>query len=1069
MVQLATEFKSSGFFVLRTPLLPFDELLKWNDLTTDSTALTRSPASAETVDQSRERLRLFLTELLTRPEIQESLFVASRDLVNAIDHWRQDPNSKRGLRVETSLVRYFLRMAGRPTPFGLFAGYSVGRIDAKTQLVLEGRSSYRRHTRLDMEYVCAVVATLERDEMLRQKFIHRLNTSLYRAAGRVRYVEAQTGENARLYRLVALDYNDLLDSALSLAKDGIYPRQLATALADKETNLPLGEAEEFVNELIENQILVSDLSPAITGDEPTASLLSKLALHEEAAAVTSSLKRCATRLSELDENGLGNATADYGAVVNDLAALAPNFDHRRLLQIDLKKPMSQATLGNDVIAEINKGVEILRQSSDAPRKDLTPFREAFLERYGAGREVPLHEALDPDIGISFALSNTASSDAFGKPGLGRQHEPQTRTWTQRDTYLLQLIQRSVVNGYDQITLDLDDVEALRAKTPLPLPDAFAVTASIAAASETDLARGRFRVSVRNLQGPSGVRLLGRFCHFDEALLEKTKEHIRAEESLRPNALFAEIVHLPTGRTGNVLLRPLLRDYEIPYLGASGNPVSQQIPVTDLCVTVIDRRVVLRSIALGREVIPRLTAAHYYNLGGLEVYRFLGLLQDQGCASELEWDWGLAGHSPFLPRICFQRLVLSRTRWNLNANELHRLSKASRSERASVIQQWRTERKWPRWIAVVDDDNELAIDLDNVLCNETLAELVKGRDRAQLVEVFPTPDELCVRGPEGRFAHEVIVPFVRVRPPAQVVSGSSVARTSTVKRTFVPGSEWLYLKLYTGKSTADQLLRELVHPVIKEARELGSCNQWFFIRYGDPFWHLRLRFQGSPDRLQTTLLPLISAAVEPFVAAGKVWRLQIDTYEREVERYGGTEGILLAENLFHADSEAVLTIIAGLSGNEGLEARRLLALRSVDRLLDDFGVELRDKVRLMEKLCDGFGGPLADRGSDNHFATTYRKMRADIERIIDGGHQMQAAFGREVAALDRRSQELEPMRAKLKSYAEERQLSVSLRELISHFIHMHLNRMLRPAQRQEELLLYHLLARFYRSRSARSQR
>lgn len=1066
MVQLAPEFTPSGFFVLRTPLLPFDELLKWNNRTTDESTAVTPPNSAEALDQNRTRLRVFLTELLTRPEIQEALFVASPDLVNAIDQWRQDPNSKRGLRVETSLVRYFLRMAGRPTPFGLFAGYSVGQIDSTTQLVIEGRSNYRRHTRLDMEYVCTVVAALEQDEQLRRKFIHRPNSSLYSAAGRVRYVEARAGENSRLYRLVAIDSNELLDTALSLARDGIYPPDLAATLAETEPNLSLAEAEEFVNELIESQILVSDLGPSITGDEPAVSLLSKLALHEEAAKVTICLKRCATRLRELDENGLGNATADYRSVVSELAALSPNFDQRRLLQIDLIKPVSQATLGKDVLDEISRGVEILRQSFDAPRPGLSSFRAAFLERYGAGREVPLFEALDPDVGVGFALSNTT---APGKPGLGGPSDAQTRSWTSRDTYLLNLIQRSVVNGYDQITLDQNDLDALRAKTLLPLPDAFAVTASIAAASETDLARRRFRVSIRNVQGPSGVRLLGRFCHFDDALLQKTKEHILAEESLRPDALFAEIVHLPAGRTGNVLLRPRLRHYEIPYLGASGNPVSQQIPVTDLCVTVVDQRVVLGSMSLGREVIPRLTAAHYYASGGLEVYRFLCLLQDQGYASELEWDWGLAVHSPFLPRICFQRLVLSRARWNLNANELTRLRKASRSEKVSVIQEWRTERKWPRWLAVVDDDNELPIDLDNVLNTDTLAELVKGREAAQLVEVFPTPDELCVRGPEGRFAHEIIVPFVRVQPTTPAVRSSSVASTSTVKRTFVPGSEWLYVKLYTGKSTADQLLRELVQPVINEALGLGSCNQWFFIRYGDPFWHIRLRLHGSPEKIHTTLLPLVGAAVEPFVSAGKVWRLQIDTYEREVERYGGSKGIVLAEKMFHADSEAVLTIIAGLSGNEGLEARRLLAVRSIDRLLHDFGLALPARTRLMDTLCERFAGRLAsDRQSERRLASRYRNMRADIERIIDGKFDIHAPFGRECAALDRRSQEIEPTIAKLKTCAEENRLSVSLTGLISDFIHMHLNRMLRPAQPNEELLLYNLLARFYRSRTARAQ-
>jgi thiopeptide-type bacteriocin biosynthesis protein len=466
--------------------------------------------------------------------------------------------------------------------------------------------------------------------------------------------------------------------------------------------------------------------------------------------------------------------------------------------------------------------------------------------------------------------------------------------------------------------------------------------------------------------------------------------------------------------------------------------------------------------LQREVIPRLTAAHYYALGGLTVYRFLCLLQDDGLAAELEWDWGLAVNSPFLPRICFQRLVLSRARWNLNAKELRRLAQASRSESAGLIQEWRRERNWPRWIAVVDDDNELPIDLDNVLCNDTLADLVKRRESAQLEEVFPTPDELCVRGPEGRFAHEIIVPFVQAQSG---YSATMSAVTSEVKRTFPPGSEWLYLKLYTGRSTADQLLREFVRPFVDWALRSGDAEQWFFIRYGDPFWHLRLRFQGSPDKLHSRLQPAFNAAIEAFIAAGKVWRVQIDTYEREVERYGGAEGIVLAEQIFHADSEAALKIIERWSGNEGLEARRLLTLRSIDQMLDDFGLELRDRSRLLEILLDKFAG---DRVSKSRFATTYRNMRQAIERILEGTRDTQAMFGRELAILDQRSQQIEPAIVKLKTHAETGQLSVSLTELISNLIHVHTNRILRPAPPSEEVLLYDLLARFYRSRIARGQ-
>ena len=133
------------------------------------------------------------------------------------------------------------------------------------------------------------------------------------------------------------------------------------------------------------------------------------------------------------------------------------------------------------------------------------------------------------------------------------------------------------------------------------------------------------------------------------------------------------------------------------------------------------------------------------------------------------------------------------------------------------------------------------------------------------------------------------------------------------------------------------------------------------------------------------------------------------------------------------------------------------------MLDDFGLELRDRSRLMEVMRSKFAG---DRGSKTQFATTYRNMRQAIERILEGTRDMETMFGRELAILDQRSQQIGPSIVKLKTSVATGQLSVSLTELISSFIHVHTNRILRPAQPTEELLLYHLLAQFYRSRIAR---
>src|SRR5262249_23292773 len=155
-------------------------------------------------------------------------------------------------------------------------------------------------------------------------------------------------------------------------------------------------------------------------------------------------------------------------------------------------------------------------------------------------------------------------------------------------------------------------------------------------------------------------------------------------------------------------------------------------------------------------------------------------------------------------------------------------------------------------------------LDNVLSIETLAHEVRGRAYASLVEMMPGPDQLCASGPDGPFTHEVIVPFVRsAPPPPQAPPASAPARpagTPCAPR-FPPGSEWLYLKLFTGTATADQVLRRIA-TVLSWALTSGGADRWFFIRYGDPDWHLRLRIHGVPGRLLHETLPLLIRVTAP---------------------------------------------------------------------------------------------------------------------------------------------------------------------------------------------------------------
>jgi thiopeptide-type bacteriocin biosynthesis protein len=656
-------------------------------------------------------------------------------------------------------------------------------------------------------------------------------------------------------------------------------------------------------------------------------------------------------------------------------------------------------------------------------------------------------------------------------------------WTERDAILLGQLGDALASGRYEIRLEAADIDRLSVKEPGPLPNAFSVFAAIAATDAGAIARGDFQVRLDGVDGPSGARLLGRFCYADPALSTCVEEHLRAEERYEPDALYAEIVHLPEGRLGNILFRPLLRPFEIPYLGQSGVARDQQIPISDLMVSVRGEDVTLRSRSLNRRIVPRLTSAHNFGWKSVGVYRFLCALQSQGLARGLAWDWGPLDAAPFLPRVISGRLVLSRARWRLAKPEIDRLGKCAGRPLFEEIQRLRAERRLPRWVVLADGDNTLPVDLDNILSLESFAHAVKERDGAVLKELFPDPDHLCATGPDGHFVHEVVIPFVRdVQPIRDGAGRTDPHRTtfkpplespsSTVCRSFPPGSEWLYVKLYAGTATADEVLREVVAPVVRAAIATGSADRWFFVRYYDPESHLRWRLHGDPCTLQQTVWPALQDAVRPFLAERRIWKVVLDTYEREIERYGGPDGIALAEQVFHIDSDAVLEIVEMLDrGDAGLDERWRLALVGMERLLTDFGFDLESKLSILTPVRTVFAKEFhADRALARQLGDRFRTERASLRDLLDNiriADVHPLAPGLDIFV--QRSDRLGTVIDELKVREASGRLTSSCRDIVPSLLHMHANRLLRSAPREQEMVLYDFLARHHESRAAIQRR
>lgn len=412
--QQAPELTHSGFFALRTPMLPIQELTAWSAGLT-AAGVWENEVAPEILEnawkQDVRTLRGRLRDILTRPEILHALYVASPSLQAGIEHWKRDPDSKKGLQAERALVRYFARMAARSTPFGLFSGCSVGRIEEKADaaaLVLKPQSHYKLCCRLDFDYLFALTTALRQDPALEMELHYWPNSSLHKVADAWYYTESRMEETQRTHHLVKIVSDTYLDAVIGVAQNGATVSQLVNAVlkVPGEADPSEEEAQQYVLDLVRNnEILVSNLSPLLTGIPPLDDLIAMLESLPSGAPVAEILRGARTRISSIERTGLTSSPDDYKAIASELEKLPGKFDLARLFQVDMVKPFEECVLGKDVIAELIKGVEILCQLGQSSEpEELKSFREAFSARYELAM-VPLLDALDEESGVGFGTSH----------------------------------------------------------------------------------------------------------------------------------------------------------------------------------------------------------------------------------------------------------------------------------------------------------------------------------------------------------------------------------------------------------------------------------------------------------------------------------------------------------------------------------------------------------------------------------------------------------------------------------------------------------------------------------------
>lgn len=972
-------YRTSDYLTVRAPLLPIDAYLRL------AGPGPGGPSHGGQEASGNDECALMPGDA----GVQLALLVGSRSLFDSLK--AGSGRGKGATRLRGKLLRYLIRMSTRPTPFGLFAGVALAEWADETDLAIRD-SPPRRRTRPDMGWLLSLVSELESNPEIRRGLRYVAHPAASIRGGRVFLGERATARDPGPPATVSVRATKVVRRLFELARRPIAHGVLSETLV-AETGAAPEKVENLITELWRQSLVLTDLHPPLTHEAPARYVVDRLEEIPAGVASAGRLKSVLSSALEWDSLDPADAVLRFG----EIAAPIPGGGAGQAdvpLQVDATVPLHGNRIGREVGREVCRAAEILLSLTPHPDgpPHLVSYRRAFLERYSLGQEVPLLELLDPNAGLGPLSMHVGHAPATDPRSLRRARS------------LVALACRALAAREPVVELDEHGLSDLRTWQPSALSAPFTLDLCVAVAAESSAAidDGAFQIIVGpNVGASEGGRMVGRFADlFGEEIVRRLRTVARDERSLSPGVVPAELIYTPrTPRSANVVVRPAIREFEILLDGSPGVDPSRVIPLDELVVGVRGGRFAIRWPRKDAEV--RIHSGHMLNsMQAPEVARFLADVHQDGRPCLTGFDWGPASGFPFLPRVQTGRIVLRPAEWKIDRSTSREWS-GSRDPEAfrSGLDRWRERWSVPRHVYLTSADNRLLLDLDDRPQVDELRrefdQLVVG-GALVLQEVIPRFDELWAEGPQGRFVTELAVPLVlkeaAALPPADGPASVGMRPKSTDPglvapgdRLKPPGSDWLFVKLYCGADLENDLIAGELRSFAEGAVASGMADRWFFLRYADPDRHLRLRLGGIPPERAGRLLARTCEWASTLVRGDLCRRFSLESYQREIERYGGPAGIEVSERLFSVDSSAVSEMLAILQARQlELDATELGVL-SVDNLLSGLGLSEEGRLGWLR-------GSVTSRAS---VGQEYRRRQGRLRGLLgdaDGFAQLGRAGG-----------------------------------------------------------------------------
>lgn len=899
------KYGASGNFILRSPLLSREEGLYWESIKSDDE---------------------FLRKLWDDRAIIESLAIDSLNLYEAVSNYIKTGKGS-VTAIANSCRKLIIRMSSRTTPFGLCSGVQVSKFGDKSILCRNATNRIQKCARVDIGWLYGIITSLENDHKNWGALQCHINPDLASIGNRLvipsfKYEMQRKRFDENLSDISSIRHSTVIKHLQSqYGQKDFSLSELLNYLQASYPEITSDFCINFIKKLINLTLIVTELQVPSAVTDPLDYVICILKKRGIVRDLCFELSDIQQSIYEYNALPIGEGLDTYIMCVEKMKALYTMEGNGHYLRIDMYNLYSTSMVSRDVKEEVETFVNLMAQLNPLFKDNdqAAEYTRAFTEKYGREALVPVQELLDPDIGL-------------GSPSDYTEYAGNRIRNVQLISRFLDLLlsKKSVMNSSQSSCVNLteEDLISFFGKSKA---DKGNRSFELAFYAYFDNQMKDYLLVASPLIGStSPFKSVGRFTYLlnDETLIN---DWCQKEEQLAKDCSLDLVVVQEASSSGsveNLCFSKKLFSKELA-LSMNVNDMVNKVNLQDLYVTYSQEynKLMVYSAASHKYVkfiFPNMLNPTLHS-------KVVRLLQDIATPNSTDLffiqNLGYQSEYAYLPRIQFNKIVLSPARWRIQLKDFIRNEQKASFE--SFVEQFNVfveQNAIPRLVTAGSFDRRLLLNLEaesslKILfgmlkkgpiylceylgCNTTENGPASVRPNYEMELVFPFFGSTEQTNADKAICSSSIQDPLAGTGLTEDVIHRAVKAQDFPFRKFYPGQNgWWYFKFYYNSASADRLLAGTLSSFCTTVMQNGA-DKFFYLRYSDPKPHIRIRFHLTHNYLSGEQLSsfLMSISQEKWIRDFK-----IDTYEREIERYGGSSLIENAESFFYYDSLYALSLL-----------------------------------------------------------------------------------------------------------------------------------------------------------------